>query len=62
MLKVSNLQVRLEEENKAILKGVDLEVRAGEVPLYGTCSIFTSASILKSSAARNAVLPVPAEA
>ena len=31
MLKVSNLQVRLEEEDKAILKGVDLEVRAGEV-------------------------------
>ena len=31
MLKVSNLQVSLEEEDKAILKGVDLEVRAGEV-------------------------------
>jgi Fe-S cluster assembly ATP-binding protein len=31
MLKVSNLQVRLEEEDKAILKGVDLEVGAGEV-------------------------------
>ncbi len=31
MLKVSNLHVRLEEEDKVILKGVDLEVRAGEV-------------------------------
>ena len=31
MLKVSNLQVRLEEEDKAILKGVDLKVKAGEV-------------------------------
>ena len=31
MLKVSNLRVRLEEEDKVILKGVDLEVRAGEV-------------------------------
>ena len=31
MLKVDNLQVRLEEEDKAILKGVDLEVKAGEV-------------------------------
>jgi Fe-S cluster assembly ATP-binding protein len=31
MLKVENLHVKLEEEDKAILKGVDLEVRAGEV-------------------------------
>jgi Fe-S cluster assembly ATP-binding protein len=31
MLKVKNLHVRLEEEDKAILKGVDLEVGAGEV-------------------------------
>ena len=31
MLKISNLHVRLEEEDKAILKGVDLEVGAGEV-------------------------------
>jgi Fe-S cluster assembly ATP-binding protein len=31
MLKIENLHVRLEEEDKPILKGVDLEVRAGEV-------------------------------
>jgi Fe-S cluster assembly ATP-binding protein len=31
MLKVENLHVRLEEEDKAILKGVDLSVGAGEV-------------------------------
>ena len=31
MLKIENLHVRLEEEDKAILKGVDLEVPAGEV-------------------------------
>jgi Fe-S cluster assembly ATP-binding protein len=31
MLKIENLHVKLEEEDKAILKGVDLEVRAGEV-------------------------------
>ena len=31
MLKVENLHVKLEEEDKVILKGVDLEVRAGEV-------------------------------
>jgi Fe-S cluster assembly ATP-binding protein len=31
MLKIENLHVKLEEENKAILKGVDLEVKAGEV-------------------------------
>jgi Fe-S cluster assembly ATP-binding protein len=31
MLKIENLHVRLEEEDKAILKGVDLEVKAGEV-------------------------------
>jgi Fe-S cluster assembly ATP-binding protein len=31
MLKIGNLHVRLEEEDKAILKGVDLEVGAGEV-------------------------------
>jgi Fe-S cluster assembly ATP-binding protein len=31
MLKVSNLHAELEEEKKAILKGVDLEVKAGEV-------------------------------
>ena len=31
MLKVENLHVRLEEEDKAILKGVDLAVGAGEV-------------------------------
>ena len=31
MLKVNNLHVRLEEEDTVILKGVDLEVRAGEV-------------------------------
>jgi Fe-S cluster assembly ATP-binding protein len=31
MLKIENLQVKLEEEGKAILKGVDLEVKAGEV-------------------------------
>ena len=31
MLKISNLAVRLEEEDKAILKGVDLEVPAGKV-------------------------------
>jgi len=31
MLKVSNLHVKLEEEDKVILKGVDIEVRAGEV-------------------------------
>ena len=31
MLKISNLHVRLEEEDKAILKGVDLAVGAGEV-------------------------------
>ncbi|MBP7242509.1 Fe-S cluster assembly ATPase SufC [Amaricoccus sp.] len=31
MLKIDNLHVKLEEEDKAILKGVDLEVRAGEV-------------------------------
>jgi len=31
MLKIENLQVSLEEEDKAILKGVDLEVEAGKV-------------------------------
>jgi predicted ABC-type transport system involved in lysophospholipase L1 biosynthesis ATPase subunit len=31
MLKINNLHVKLEEEDKAILKGVDLEVGAGEV-------------------------------
>ena len=31
MLKVDNLHVSLEEEDKAILKGVDLAVKAGEV-------------------------------
>ena len=31
MLEISNLHVKLEEEDKAILKGVDLEVKAGEV-------------------------------
>jgi Fe-S cluster assembly ATP-binding protein len=31
MLEVRNLHVRLEEEDKAILKGVDLEVKAGQV-------------------------------
>jgi Fe-S cluster assembly ATP-binding protein len=31
MLKIENLHVKLEEEEKAILKGVDLEVKAGEV-------------------------------
>jgi Fe-S cluster assembly ATP-binding protein len=31
MLKIENLHVRLEEEDKAILKGVDLEVKPGEV-------------------------------
>jgi len=31
MLKIGNLHVRLEEEDKAILKGVDLAVGAGEV-------------------------------
>ncbi len=29
MLKIENLHVKLEEEDKAILKGVDLEVPAG---------------------------------
>ena len=31
MLKIENLHVKLEEEDKAILKGVDLAVNAGEV-------------------------------
>jgi len=31
MLNISNLHVKLEEEDKAILKGVDLEIGAGEV-------------------------------
>ncbi|MEJ2020199.1 MAG: Fe-S cluster assembly ATPase SufC, partial [Maritimibacter sp.] len=31
MLKISNLQVKLEDEDKQILKGVDLEVPAGKV-------------------------------
>ena len=31
MLKIENLHVKLEEEDKAILKGVDLAVKAGEV-------------------------------
>jgi Fe-S cluster assembly ATP-binding protein len=31
MLKIENLHVRLEEEDKAILKGVDLEVKPGQV-------------------------------
>jgi Fe-S cluster assembly ATP-binding protein len=31
MLKIESLRVRLEEEDKTILKGVDLEVKAGEV-------------------------------
>jgi Fe-S cluster assembly ATP-binding protein len=31
MLKIENLHVKLEEEDKAILKGVDLEVKAGQV-------------------------------
>jgi Fe-S cluster assembly ATP-binding protein len=31
MLKIDNLHVRLEEEDKVILRGVDLEVPAGQV-------------------------------
>ena len=31
MLKIENLRVKLEEEEKQILKGLDLEVKAGEV-------------------------------
>jgi Fe-S cluster assembly ATP-binding protein len=31
VLKINNLHVKLEEEDKAILKGVDLEVKAGEL-------------------------------
>ena len=31
MLDIKNLKVSLEEEDKAILKGVDLSVKAGEV-------------------------------
>ncbi len=31
MLKISNLHVKLEEEDKVILRGVDLTVKAGEV-------------------------------
>ncbi|MBA3325917.1 MAG: Fe-S cluster assembly ATPase SufC [Rhodobacteraceae bacterium] len=31
MLKIDNLHVKLEEEDKAILRGVELEVKAGEV-------------------------------
>ena len=31
MLKISNLHVKLEEEDKQILNGVDLEVPAGKV-------------------------------
>ena len=31
MLEISNLHVKLEEEDKVILKGVDLSVKAGEV-------------------------------
>ncbi len=31
MLDISNLQVKLEEEDKAILKGVDLHIKPGEV-------------------------------
>src|SRR5690606_25626946 len=31
MLKIENLHVQLEEEDKAILKGVDLEVKRGQV-------------------------------
>jgi Fe-S cluster assembly ATP-binding protein len=31
MLKISNLQVKLQEEDKAILKGVDLQIGPGEV-------------------------------
>jgi Fe-S cluster assembly ATP-binding protein len=31
MLEIKNLQVKLEEEDKQILKGVDLKVGAGEV-------------------------------
>jgi Fe-S cluster assembly ATP-binding protein len=31
MLKIRNLKVRLEEENKEILKGVDLEINSGSV-------------------------------
>ena len=31
MLKINNLHVKLEEEDKQILKGVDLEVPAGSV-------------------------------
>ncbi|HAC47777.1 MAG TPA: Fe-S cluster assembly ATPase SufC, partial [Sulfitobacter sp.] len=31
MLSIKNLQVKLEEEDKQILKGVDLEVEAGKV-------------------------------
>jgi Fe-S cluster assembly ATP-binding protein len=31
MLKIENLRVKLEEEDKAILKGVDLAVKAGEL-------------------------------
>ena len=31
MLNINNLHVKLEEEDKVILKGVNLEVKAGEV-------------------------------
>lgn len=31
MLNISNLQVSLDEENKQILKGVDLKIGEGEV-------------------------------
>ena len=31
MLEIKNLHVKLEEEDKVILKGVDLTVKAGEV-------------------------------
>ena len=31
MLEIKDLHVKLEEEDKVILKGVDLEVKAGEV-------------------------------
>ena len=42
MLKINNLHVKLEEEDKPILKGVDLEVPAGAVHL----SITSGAGVL----------------
>jgi len=37
MLEINNLHVKLEDEDKQILKGVDLKIEAGSVGRLGSC-------------------------